>query len=349
MTDETELHEAEHPGPVQLPIDGFFSDLATADMAPPRWVIKNVLPCGIVFLAGPPKTMKSTIEMALSLAVSGLQTDALPADMLELGMEPGTVMGLSAEASAGELRHMVEVGMGVKLPDDRRIIIADDPWSFRLDDPEALEQLMVWLKARRPRLFWLDPLLDFHSTDEKDSGAMNRLLRPIQRWAKENDSCFLVVHHTRKKSQEDKSDYGTGDMRGTTALFGIADGVIIITPRPGGKLYMKGTYKRGPEWEKTVVIKMWGQETEKTDNEKALMALAPFERRVLQQLSRNRPLASLIGAPPRPTQETLENASRRLVMMGLTTVKENKLELTPLGKSIATAAARESSAKTDTP
>lgn len=344
MSDEQE--DAPH---AQIPIDGFFTDLAEADLSEPRWVVKNVLPCGIVFLAGPPKTMKSTIEMALSCAVAGLHTDVLPPDMVELGMEAGTVMGLSAEASAGELRHMVEIGMGVKIPDDRRIIIADDPWSFRLDDPEALAQLLSWLDIRKPRLFWLDPLLDFHSIDEKDSGSMNRLLRPIQRWAKENDSCFLVVHHTRKKSQEDKGDYTTGDMRGTTALFGIADGVIVITPRPQGKLYLKGTYKRGPEWEKTITLKMWGAEGPELATENTMLALNDNEKKILKQLVKGRLLAALLGAPPKMSQDSLSRASQRLVLMGLATNKDAKLVLTELGASVAKRAETTSSTAKETP
>ena len=40
-------------------------------------------------------------------------------------------MVFSAEALAGELRHMVEVGLGVTGNPDAGILIADDPWDFR--------------------------------------------------------------------------------------------------------------------------------------------------------------------------------------------------------------------------
>lgn len=320
----------------ELPLEGTFTDLAEADMSPPVWVIKGVLPTGITFLGGPPKTMKSTIEMAFSLAVAGVRAEVLPDELTELGGRSGRVMGLSAEASAGELRHMVEVGFGVVLPHDRSIVIADDPWSFRLDDPDALATLLGWLNARKPKLFWLDPLRDFHSLEENDSGGMNRLLRPLQKWAKENHSAFLVVHHTRKKSGEDKGDYHATEMRGTTALFGIADGVIMITPRPGGKLHLRGTYKRGPEWERTVTLKAWGSsgETPKKAMDEAIEAIRIDERKVLEQLYKGKPVQKLAGADGM-SREMLKASCSRLKLMGLVDLREGKLCLTNAGLDIA--------------
>lgn len=312
------------------PIDGYFTDLAEADISPPFWVIDNILPAGIVFLAGPPKTMKSTLEMAFSLAVAGVRAEVLPADMTQV-RRPGTVMGLSAEASAGELRHMVEHGMKVQMPADRRIVIADDPWQFRLDDPEAQQGLMFWLKERRPRLFWLDPLRDFHNLEERDSGGMNRLLRPVQQWAKENGCCFLVVHHTRKKSNEDKTDYDAGDMRGTTALFGIADGVIMVTPRQGGKLYLKGTYKRGAEWERTITLNTWGMDDSTEQARQLTGALDEVEKAVLASLHAKQPLSALYDMHG----ERVEQTKLRLLSMNVIQYKGKKVELTELGKDTA--------------
>ena len=34
------------------PIDGFFTDLYTADREPPRFVIKDLLPVGLTFIGG---------------------------------------------------------------------------------------------------------------------------------------------------------------------------------------------------------------------------------------------------------------------------------------------------------
>jgi RecA-family ATPase len=263
---------------MQEELVGVWSDLGDAIQEPPRYLIEGVLPSGIVFVGGPPKSRKTTLEMALALLVAGYKNvNTLPPELSKV-VATGRVMILSAEHSAGELRYMTETGMGVTILNDKSILIADDAWKWRLDDPDALEVLLGWLDALKPKLFIIDPLIDFHSLDEKESGEMNRLLRPIQKWAKNNDSCFMVVHHTAKKKPDDKSMYKPGDMRGASGLFGIADGVIMLTPMDDDVIHMEGTLKRGAPWQKAVRLGVWGKEQTEvkptnTFNEEVLAAV----------------------------------------------------------------------------
>jgi RecA-family ATPase len=240
-------------------IEGLFTDLGEAVLSPPEWVIENLLPVGITFMVGPPKTLKSTIEMALSMLVSGQQCEVLPPEMSRVP-ETGRVIGLSAEASAGELRFMVERGFGTKVAANGMIQIADDPWRFRLDDPNGLDTLLGILNRVRPRLLWVDPLRDFHGEDEQDSGPMQRLLRPVQRWAKVNRAALLVVHHTRKLGSGEDRNLKAQDARGTSALFGLADGLITLTPKGENTVHFDVVTKRGMPWEKTVKLKVWGSQ-----------------------------------------------------------------------------------------
>lgn len=234
-----------------------FVDLGASTKVPPVYVIKDVLPAGIVFLAGPAKSKKSTLLYLLSILVTGEKHEALPPDMMEVLLK-GRVVGLSAEASAGEIRYALEDGAGMKLEPDGMYLVAEVPWEFRLDDDDALQRLLGWLNALQPRLFFVDPLRDFHSLEEKDDGGMNRLLRPIQQWAKKNDACAVIVHHTSKKAKGDNSNYEAAEMRGTTALFGIADGVLMMTPKSDGVIHIKATIKRGAPWERSVKMGVWG-------------------------------------------------------------------------------------------
>ena len=241
--------------------DDWFEDMWDATLDPPEWVIENILPSGIVFMVAPPKTFKSTIEMAWTLAVAGESCDALPPELCKVPEGgDGIVIGASAEATPGELRYMVEQGMGVKEGKHGRIRLLRDPWQWRLDDPGAVSKLIAKLEQVRPRLFWLDPLVDFHSLDEVDAGEMNRLLRPLQRWAKRNRACFLVVHHTRKRGGQDTERNLTAeDARGTSAMFGLADGLIALTPKGKNRVHFNVTLKRGQPFEKTVTLKVWGE------------------------------------------------------------------------------------------
>lgn len=231
-----------------------FTCLGEAEIIPPKWLIKDLLPPGLVFIGAPPKAGKSTFEMILTLLVSGHQCAALP-PYLSVVEQSGTVIGFSYEATAGELRHMCEEGLGTMVKDDKSILIADDPWLFRLDDVDGAARLMGWLEERKPKMCFLDPLRDFHSLDEKDSGDMIRLLRPLQRWAKDHDSALVVVHHTKKKEE---GDYTPNDLRGSSAIFGAADAVIIMTPKPDGMTTISATFKRAASWERTIRIASYG-------------------------------------------------------------------------------------------
>ncbi len=237
-------------------IHGVFTDLGTAQQVPPNWIIKDLLPPGLVFIGAPPKSFKSTFEMAMAALVAGLPCKVLPESLSQV-INGGPVMGFSAEATAGELRHMMEVGLNVKVPANESILICDEPFAWRLDDPGGMEQLLGWLNDRDPRLCFIDPLRDFHSVEEKDSGGMNRLLRPLQRWAKENDSCILVVHHTKKK-EDTSAGYNPDDLRGSGALFGIADGVLMLTPKGEGNLEIRATFKRAEGWVKQLKLAAYG-------------------------------------------------------------------------------------------
>lgn len=239
------------------PIDGVFTDLGKAVMVEPQWVVKGLVPVGLTVVGSPPKSKKSTVVMALALWISEHQCAALPpfARVVPRHMT-GPVMVISHEAIAGELRHMCETGLGTKVRSDESILIADDPYAFMLDDEDGLERLMRWLKVREPRALIIDPFRNSHQAEEKDSGEMIRILRPLRKWAVENDAAVLLVHHTRKPADEGGKahTYGATDLRGSSAIFGAADGILMFTPVSDEKLRIEGVFKRGSSWANTFIL-----------------------------------------------------------------------------------------------
>lgn len=239
------------------PIDGVFQDVATAVIQPPTWVIKDLLPIGLTFINAPPKANKSTLSIVMAAMVAGWECKALP-PYLRIVERSGPSLLFSYEATAGEIRHMLEKDLGVTPRPDASMLVADDPWEFRLDDPDGQGRLLGWLQDRDPRLVVLDPLRDFHQREEKDSGEMNRLLRPLQRWAKDNESAFIIVHHSSKPSGQgvdaSKYRYTSNDMRGSSAMFGLADAVLSLTPKADGQLIIHARFKRGRSWERTIQL-----------------------------------------------------------------------------------------------
>lgn len=239
-----------------VPVEGNFTDLGRATKRAPAWVLEPVLPEGLVILAGPPKeAFKSTVTMAFACTVTDHPNKALPSTWVKRG--DGPVLVLSHEADAGELRFIVEEGLGVTLRQDESILVADRPEDFRLDEAEGLAELLKWLDARKPILTIIDPIANFHNLEEKDAGQMIQLLAPLRRWAKAEHACILIVHHTRKLDEERR--LRASDVRGTSALFGLADGLILLSPTSTEyELHFDVKPKRGPHFEETVALGIWG-------------------------------------------------------------------------------------------
>lgn len=299
-----------------------FTDLGNAVKRPPTWVIENLLPTGLVFLGGPAKAQKSSLTVAISLLVAGYKCKALPAPLSRVKLG-GPVMMWSNEADAGELRWIAEEGMGIKVQDNEGIIAAKEPWTFRLDKEDGRESLIAWLEERQPVLVVIDPFRDFHSADENDSGQMSEILSPLRHWAVSNDSCILVVHHA-KKLADDRASYENGDLRGSSALFALANGVLILSPVAGGNTLVKATFKRGAGWERQMRFGLYGNidanpHDELSETECAVMELIPRSGPIGATQDSLLKLRPAIGRPQMATilQKLLRNGYVMQGAMGL--------------------------------
>ncbi len=260
-----------------------FTDLYKAEIKPPQWVIENVLPVGFTFIGGPGKSLKSTVTLAMANLVAGYKCAALPPFMSNV-VRTGKVLMFSFEAEAGELRHISEEGMKVVAGEnmDSGIMVADDPWLFRLDDPDGASKLLYWLETLNPRMVILDPLRRLHALNENDSGDMSRMMRPLVKWAKDREAAVIAVHHTRKKGGQEKAQdpyYDALDMRGTSDLLAMADAVMMISPIPKREdsRHINAIFKRGQPWERDVVLGVYGNvasQGELTDLEKLVLEYA---------------------------------------------------------------------------
>jgi hypothetical protein len=120
---------------------------------------------------------------------------------------------------------------------------------------------------------------------------MIRILRPLRKWAVENDSAVILVHHTRKPGQErgETPNYSTADLRGSSAIFGAADGILMFTPlgeRTEGKIRIEGVFKRGASWSSTFVLGAY------ENVGKGREVLEQFEEMVLAMVRSHGPLST---------------------------------------------------------
>lgn len=252
------------------PVDSVWKDVGEAEMVPPEWIVTDMLPPGLTILSGPPKSYKSTVELALMLLTAGVPCSALPADLSEV-TQTGNVMGLSLEATAGVLRFTAKEGFGVEIPSDGRVRVVDDPWQFRLDQPADVKELLRWRKRLKARLLLVDTLRNAHSLDENDSGGIVGMIQPLQRDAITNNYSLLIVHHSKKLSDDKNGGQklaSANDMRGSSALFGLADATLTITAKSTtGLIYVDAVFKRAPAWQRTIQLGIWGKtSTESIDS-----------------------------------------------------------------------------------
>ena len=240
--------------------ESVWTDVGEAEFEEPEWVVNNILPVGITFIAGPPKSYKSTVELALLLTACGVENSVLPPD-LSHAPNPGRVLMLSMEAQAGALRHTAKHGFGIDIPSDMRFMAMSDPWRFRLDQRQDVQDLMGWMVELDASVLAIDPLRNCHSLDENDSGGMVMMLQPVQQWAVKNRKSVVIVHHSKKIGDDrdgGKRMASANDMRGSSALFGLADAVLTITGKGKGLVHIDAIMKRGEAWQRTIQLGIWG-------------------------------------------------------------------------------------------
>lgn len=264
MTDDYEGdEEPTDPGHTPEPLHGTFTPLWQCTRIPVEWGIEDQVPVGVHFLAGPPKkAKKSTAALAWALMMGGSDCNVFPVHMRNVHRK-GRVAIFSPEAEGGILAQAAEEGLAVYgNPEDESIIVADEPWTFRLDTEKGFNLYRKWMYELRPVLSIIDPLNRMHSGDENSASEMMAILGPLGKLAHELHMCTLIVHHITKPPKDAKPDtiLSPYDMRGTGALYGMADGVTTITPRKDGFLHFESIFKRAPDVSRTIRLGIWGQE-----------------------------------------------------------------------------------------
>ena len=243
------------------PVESVWTDVGEAEIEEPEWVVKDILPVGLTLIVGPPKSYKSAVELSLIMSGVGVPNNVLPPDLSECA-HPGRALALSMEAQAGVLRHTAKEGFGIDIPGDGRFLACNDPWKFRLDQPRDTKELIEWAEQLDATILAIDPLRNCHGLDENDSAGMIMMLQPIQQWAIRRKRAAIIVHHTRKLNDDKdggKRMASATDIRGTSALLGMADAALSVTAKNhSGLIHVDGIFKRGEAWQRTIQLGVWG-------------------------------------------------------------------------------------------
>jgi hypothetical protein len=96
-----------------------------------------------------------------------------------------------------------------------------------LDEPAGYEEVRRLIEATAPDLVVFDPLARFMSGEENSARDMGHLIASLDRLTQQYGHATELVHHTGKPGQGDPKQ-GGHRLRGSSALFGAADSVVLL-------------------------------------------------------------------------------------------------------------------------
>lgn len=212
-------HETEKPRNVFAEF-GFYSvpDLTEEERRPPEFIIDGILPCGMTFLSGAPKTRKSFLALQMAIAVATgtpfLGHATKQCDVAYLDLE-----GNKSRISSRTDKMSIPVPRNVHFTNSIEECLADN-----------LVERLRQLHREMPdiRLVIVDPYGRSRG-DVKNRGGNAydvdvRLLEPVQRMAIEENIALLFIHHDKKGAGLVQDSFER--LSGTMGISGSCDCVI---------------------------------------------------------------------------------------------------------------------------
>lgn len=208
-----------------LPFVGYSSFMAMA-MEEPKWLVENIWTAsshGII--GGEPKTQKTTLAIALALAVASgvdflgdprypvgqqgpvlmVQEENAPWMMQDRFRKIATHMGLISKKQA----HFRQAGVGalgkrsveLDFPHDLPLRLLNN-YGYDLSIEEHRDMLEAEIQEVKPVLVCLDPMyLILGDADENNSSSLRPYLKWLMQLRYEYGCAIALIHHFRKQAQ----------------------------------------------------------------------------------------------------------------------------------------------------
>jgi hypothetical protein len=189
-----------------------------------RWAVKDLVPQGVMFLAGAPKVGKSwlALDMAVSVASGEKFLDKLTVDQ-------GPVLYLALEDTSRRLQNRLgKILNGKPAPDALTLATQCPPISAG-----GLELIRQWLSGHQDaRLIIIDvwakirgPVTSSGSVYAADYAAVTA----IKKLADQHDVAIVLIHHLRKMADDDYLN----ELSGTLGLPAAADTIAGLKRERG--------------------------------------------------------------------------------------------------------------------
>ena len=198
-------------------------ELIQKEFEPMRWTVPNLIPEGLIILAGKPKVGKSWLALHLCHSV------AFPNGGYALGkreVEPGKAVYYGLEDSERRLQERLK-GIACDLPLPENLFISNH---LERLDAGGLEEIEAFLEDNpETRLVVIDTLARVKPKRGRNNDAYEtdtEIMGGLQILAMRHSVTVLVVHHMRK-NVKDTDDVFDGVL-GSTGLTGTADATILM-------------------------------------------------------------------------------------------------------------------------
>jgi hypothetical protein len=196
-------------------------DLGAKTFNPPRWAIQDLLPEGLIILAGKPKTGKSwlALDVAVAVASGGVALGKIQADN-------GECLYLALEDSERRLKERLEkiIPFG-ELPENLHFLTARD---FPPLHKGGLEALDAWLSDHpQARLVIIDTLARVKPPRGRNQESYDHdtaIIATLQAITIKHSLALIVIHHTKKVETDDFVEA----VSGTYGLSGAADCIAVL-------------------------------------------------------------------------------------------------------------------------
>jgi bifunctional DNA primase/polymerase-like protein/AAA domain-containing protein len=188
-----------------------------------------MVPRALAVTAGPPKRGKSLYVLNREIR------RALAQPFLGFTTTPGRTLYFNAEIPEPQLKDRFVLmlrgagfdGRPVDAEAVRGRIKTVTQRGLFLDEPAGYDAVRRLIEAAQPDLVTLDPLARFFSGEENSARDMGRLVASLDRLIQEYRVAVELVHHTGKPQAGDPRQ-GGHRLRGSSALFGAADAVVLL-------------------------------------------------------------------------------------------------------------------------
>ena len=209
------------------------------EFQPIEWIVDKLITPGLIILAGRPKSGKSWLSLNLSLSITrgGIALSHFKA-------MKASVLYFALEDNVRRLKSRMENILNAeddKVAPTNLYFLEDDIIFPKLNDG-GLEEIQILLNEHTDIKLVIIDTLGRSRADQKRSDnniymADYDLLAMLQTFALKNKIAVLMVHHTKKGSEE----YVFDEISGTTGITGAADTMLLLKKvKKQNKLYVTG-------------------------------------------------------------------------------------------------------------